>query len=89
MQTILQAESFELSDLAEEAENLRFEDFLNFKSQWLKTGRLIWFVYGNISAQTTLQMACSCNNQISLTPESRKNLQEYRILSIPEQKEGN
>jgi secreted Zn-dependent insulinase-like peptidase len=75
--------------LASEAEKITYEEFIGQRDLWLKKGRLVWFVLGNISSKNALKLATDSNALFNLKTEAKEDLPDYRILSIPTQEKGN
>jgi len=48
LDTILLEGGWEPSQMREILESFTYEQFKQMQAQWLKTGRMLWYVYGNI-----------------------------------------
>jgi len=88
--TIIQGPNYEKSLLGSEAAKMSFTDFNTMRQQWLKSGRMVWFIYGNMNKNSASKIFDNANATMKLQPVDKQTLPDYRIMSIPEQtKDGN
>jgi hypothetical protein len=59
------------------------------RSQWLKTGRIVWFVYGNIHKDAAIKLVENCRSQLPIQSVARHELQDYRVVSLPQMSKSN
>lgn len=52
MATIAQGPNYEKSLLGSEAAKMTFADFDAMRQKWMKSGRMVWFLYGNMQIGT-------------------------------------
>lgn len=52
-------------------QSITYADFQAFQAKWLKTGRMLWFAYGNISSQTAVDIVERARASLSLTAVAR------------------
>ena len=55
-------------------------------ADWLKSGRLVWFVNGNFDKQVACETAESGNKILNLKPVARQDLHDIRAVNIDSQK---
>ena len=50
--------------------------------QWLKTGHMLWYVYGNLSKEQSTQILNHANSVFSLQPVSPYDLSDARLVDL-------
>lgn len=54
----------------------------------MKSGRMVWFIYGNINDVAATKMFDEANATLKLQAAPKETLPDYRILSVPQQTEN-
>jgi secreted Zn-dependent insulinase-like peptidase len=65
-------------------DSLSFSDFADFLQDWLKTGRMLWFAYGNISKAASISIVESVRGIFPLYPVVKEALNGCRCVELPE-----
>lgn len=63
-------------------EEMTYEDFKQMQAQWLNSGRMVWFVYGNVSKDKAVATIDQAKNILKLTPVNRESLVDIRTLDV-------
>ena len=62
---------------------MTFEEFVEIGKDWLKSGRLLWYVTGNISKENALSLVEKARAAFKLRPTDKEDLVDIRCVSIP------
>jgi len=49
----------------------------------MKTGRMLWFVFGNISPETSIEIVEEARKILSFEPASKEELAPARVVNLP------
>lgn len=49
-------------------ESFTFEEFVNMSNNWLKSGRLVWYVSGNFKSESAINIAEEVRKTLNLEP---------------------
>jgi secreted Zn-dependent insulinase-like peptidase len=63
-------------------EGFTFEEFLDINAGWMKSGRLLWFVSGNMSKETAISLAEKTRKVFNLRPTEKEDLVDIRCISL-------
>lgn len=63
-------------------EEMTYEDFKQMQAQWLNSGRMVWFVYGNVPKDKAVATIDQAKNILKLTPVNRESLVDIRTLDV-------
>jgi len=61
---------------------MTFEDFVKQEQTWLKSGRMLWYVTGNISKDASKAMVEKARSLFSLIPADKDDLADVRCVSF-------
>ena len=64
-------------------ESFTFEEFVRVSKEWLKTGRFVWFVHGNIDKDVAVSLVERARETLKLKPVGREDLADVRCIAIP------
>ena len=64
--------------LAEILENFTYENFMANKAEWLKSGRMLWYVYGNLTKEDAIQITQSGTSLMQLQSVPKDSLSHVR-----------
>ena len=74
----------EKSEMLAILENFNFDHFSSLLPNWLKTGRMIWFIYGNIDQQVAIDISNQACDILNLKPVEKHSLTDCRCVMLPE-----
>ncbi len=63
-------------------EKFTFEDFVSMASHWLKSGKLLWFVTGNLDKQSAILMVEKARTVLSLANVDKDDLADVRCVAL-------
>ena len=63
-------------------EDLTYEEFKQMQQNWLVSGRMVWFVYGNIQKDKVISTIDSAKAILNLKPVTRESLVDIRSMDI-------
>jgi len=61
-------------------ESLTFEEFLTLTQGWLKSGRMLWYVTGNIDKQPSIQMVENAKRVFQFRAAEKDDLSDIRCI---------
>ena len=64
-------------------ETFTFDDFINVSQEWLKTGRFVWYVHGNIYKNVVVHMVDTAREALNLKNADKEDLVDVRTIAIP------
>jgi len=56
---------------------------VNVSRDWLKSGRTLWFVNGNISKDSSIQLVEKAREILVLRPVDKEDLVDVRCVALP------
>ena len=57
-------------------EAFTFEKFKNFQSEWLRSGRAVWYVTGNIGSDNAIEIVEQAIEKLNLKTVNKQDLKE-------------
>ena len=75
--------AFEKKTLRNILENYTFEEFVHESQEWLKSGRTLWYVSGNIAKEEALYLAERVTEILALEPVEKEDLADIRCIALP------
>ena len=63
-------------------EELTFEEFARISQDWLRSGRLVWFVNGNITKESAVEVVEKGRHVFNLKAVDKEDLCEVRVLAL-------
>lgn len=63
-------------------DKLTFEEFVVMASHWLKSGRLLWYVTGNLDKNAAIQTVEKARKAFSLIPADKDDLADIRCVAL-------
>ena len=54
------------------------------QEEWLKTGRMIWSFFGNISKESALKTVQTARKEFNLSGTKREELKPFQLIKLPE-----
>jgi secreted Zn-dependent insulinase-like peptidase len=63
-------------------EKLTFEEFVSMASHWLKSGKLLWYVTGNLDKQSAIQMVEKARKVFSFGHVDKDDLADVRCVAL-------
>ena len=67
-------------------EAFTFEDFCRMSVDWLKTGRSVWFVHGNLDKSQAISLVEKSRSLLQLRPVHKDDLVDVRCIALPPHK---
>jgi hypothetical protein len=49
----------------------------------MKTGRTLWYIYGNIAQSTAVEIATNATNILKMTSVPKEELADVRCIALP------
>lgn len=68
--------------LREHLETFVFEDFTELLGQWLKSGRQVWYISGNLDADASIKIVENARDTLALESVKIENLIDVRIITL-------
>lgn len=65
---MLLTDAYEAKDKANVLKDFTYEDFKYYLAKWLKNGRSMWFIYGNLSEEAAVEIVEDARTKINLAP---------------------
>ena len=75
--------AFEKKALRNILENYTFEEFVHESQEWLKSGRTLWYVSGNIAKEQAVHMTERAREILALKPVDKEDLVDIRCIALP------
>lgn len=72
----------EKKDLRVHLEAFTYEDFQTLHKDWLKQGRSVWYISGNISAEGAINLVEKTRAQLKLESMSIEDITDSRIIAL-------
>jgi len=80
--TALLEGGWEPSQIRELLEPFTYEQFKEMQAAWLKTGRMLWYVYGNIDKKTSIETVEQARALLKITGVPRDSLADIRCIDV-------
>ena len=84
MNQILTTQDAERTLMSQILDTFTYPDFKNSQKDWLKSGRMHWFCYGNLTAKTAVEMVEKARVSLEITSVKKDVLPSVRCLMIGE-----
>lgn len=81
--TVVINNSFEKNVQKKILDSYSFEDFVSQAHDWLKTGRLVMFVHGNIDKEVTSLIMEKTRETLALKAADKEDLVDIRTIALP------
>lgn len=85
LDTYLHEHEAEKKRLSEILETFDYEKFCTMKVDWLKSGRMLWYVYGNISKEDATELCQNGVNLMNLESVPKESLSHVRLADLSTQ----
>lgn len=69
--------------MADCLKDFTFEEFTQMKSQWMKSGRLVWSLFGNIDNKTAIKIVDECRGYLNIKATAKTDLPANNNICIP------
>ncbi len=79
----------ERSALAASLKDFTYAEFEAMRREWLSSGRMVWFAYGNLARDAAVAIVEKCRSALPLTPVARAALQHCPAVELPEMENSN
>ena len=79
---ILINSAFDRKQLLRILEDMTFEEFVNIGRDWMRTGRMVWFINGNIAKDVSIQIVERAREAFNLKPVEKEDLCEVRAVAL-------
>ena len=66
-------------------EKISYEDFKAFQKEWLVNGRTLWFIYGNLTSKTAVQIVEEARTSLNLKTVPKDQLPTVRCVMLDDQ----
>lgn len=76
---------FEKKHLRTHLEKFTFDSFNQYLTNWLKTGRSVWYICGNYSHDKCIELVEESRKKFNLTPVKIEDLPELRTVALEAQ----
>ena len=86
--TMVYANDNEKSKLSQILEGFTYERFKIMSAQWLRHGRMLWYVYGNVSKDQAKLIVDGAVQSIGLQPMSKDDLCDVRVVDLSSQSDN-
>jgi len=73
---------WEPRQIREILETFTYEQFKEMQAQWLKTGRMLWYVYGNIEKKSAIDTVEQARKILKIDGVARDSLTDIRCIDI-------
>lgn len=74
--------NFEQKHLRSLLEPFEYVDFQEFHKDWLKSGKCIWFISGNLTSEQAVSLVESAMQQLNLAPLAEEDITDSRIIAF-------
>jgi len=81
---VLMSSGFERKLLRQILEEFKYDDFKGMLQQWLKSGRMVWYVHGNVSKENAIHIVEKARSTLNLQETHKDDLVSIRCLSLLE-----
>jgi secreted Zn-dependent insulinase-like peptidase len=82
IENVLVNASFEKKTMRKLLESLSFEEFTRVASDWLKSGRFVWFVHGNLTPEQASNMVEKAREIFNIRSVDKEDLVDVRCVSL-------
>ena len=82
LDTFLYANEVERSTLSQLLATFEYDTFKDMQMQWLKTGRMMWYSYGNLSIDQSKQIVEQAVQLLNLQTVAKEELPDLRIVDL-------
>lgn len=82
MDTILLEGGWEPKQIKDLLEDFTYEQFKEMQASWLKTGRMVWYVYGNIEKETAIKTVEQARQILKIENVTRDSLIDIRCVDV-------
>jgi secreted Zn-dependent insulinase-like peptidase len=72
-----------MCDRAAILKDFTYEDFKYQLGRWLKNGRAMWFIYGNLSEEASIEIVEDARTKINLNAVAKEQLRAVRHIKLP------
>ena len=63
-------------------ESFTFTDFTEFLEKWLKSGRVSWYICGNLDSATSIEIVEDVRNTLGLEDIKVEDLADVRVITL-------
>jgi secreted Zn-dependent insulinase-like peptidase len=81
-ENIVVTNAYEKNTMRKILETFTFEDLLRIAQDWMNSGRLVWFIHGNITKDTAVQIAEKARETLNLIPVDKEDLVDLRCIAL-------
>jgi len=82
LNTVLIDNNFTQKQLRAILENFTYEEFQKMQAQWLKSGRMLWFVHGNLSKDDAIAIVDGARSTFKITPIPKEEFCSVRCIDL-------
>jgi len=84
-ENIVVSAAYEKKTIRKILETFSHEDLINLSREFLRSGRTLWLVNGNISKESSIQLVEKAREILSIRPVDKEDLLDVRCVSLPAQ----
>jgi secreted Zn-dependent insulinase-like peptidase len=82
MNQILTTQDAERKQMTQILNSFTYADFKHSQGEWLKNGRMHWFCYGNLAAQTAVEMVERARATLNIKAVEKAELPSVRCVML-------
>lgn len=61
---------------------MTFEEFVKISETWMKSGRFVWFIHGNMTKENAIEIVEKVRADMKIIPTDKEDLADIRCVSL-------
>ena len=82
LEPIILDNAFDMKDLSKELESFTYQEFKEMQAMWLKNGRMVWYIHGNIHKDAAKSIVELAIQELNLNSVPKDSLTEVRTIDL-------